>query len=189
MIILIHGFNVSDPNELIGKITRHLKDSIMFTYGWRILSVLWHNKKDAKSLKKLIKKTSGGITVIGHSNGCAITNIAAKKGAKIDLFICINPALKCKTIFPASIKNILVIHTKHDVATRLARFFDKVPFIQLIIPNSWGAMGAKGYKGIDSRVVNWDMSDLLEGHSDFAIDENLDVLMPMINEHIKKLVK
>lgn len=178
MNMLIHGFNVHDPSETTGKLQKYLDKSFMFNYGWfELISVLLYNKREAKRLKSLIDDYEE-INVYAHSNGCAISVEAARQGAKIKTLICINPALKCETKFPNSISKIIVIHTKHDKPTRAARFFDKVPFVQLLIPNSWGAMGAKGYIGNDKRVTNYNLSDILDGHSDFFDDNNLDFFMP-----------
>lgn len=187
MITLIHGFNVKDPEESTGKLKPYLKDAIMYNYGWRLFSVVWHNKEDARILKDNLNNALGvndERIVFAHSNGAAIAVEAAKQGAKITTLICINPALKCKTKFPDSIDRIIVIHTKHDKPTKAARFFDKVPLIQLFVPNAWGAMGAKGYKGKDKRVKNWDLSSSLKGHSDFFDKDNLDYYMPQLNKLI-----
>lgn len=183
MNILIHGFNVRDPEKSIGKLKPYLGGSLMFNYGWfELLSVLFKNKKEARKLKKLLGSNlpPKGRTIWAHSNGCAIAVEAARQGANIETLICINPALKCNTEFPDSIGRVLVIYTRHDKPTRAARFFDKVPFIQILIPNAWGAMGAKGYSGNDKRVKNWNLSELLEGHSDFFKKENLDWSMPKL---------
>lgn len=167
----------------VGRLKIYFEKAILFDYGWRFFSVLWHNKTDAKRLAREIKHNETNI-LFGHSNGCAIAVEAARQGAEIDVLVCINPALKVNTKFPDSIKHVLVIHTKHDSPTRAARFFDKVPFIQVLIPNAWGAMGAKGYIGDDERVDNWDLSDVLEGHSDFFRDRNLNKFMPKIINYI-----
>ena len=184
MNILVHGFNVKDPESSIGKLQKHLENSVMFNYGWRLFSVLWHNRKDAKKLKKLLGKNLNS-SVWAHSNGCAIAVEAARRGGSIKSLICINPALKKDTIFPSSIERIIVIHTNHDVPTKAAAFFDKVPLLQLLVPNAWGKMGAKGATSLDDRVVNVDLSEKLKGHSDFFGDSNLKLLMP----HIQSLIK
>jgi len=174
MDIGIHGFNVHDPEQSIGKLEPYIKDLFMFNYGWRFFSVLWHNKKDAKKLKALLGANEDSV-VYAHSNGCAIAVEAARQGAKIKTLICINPALKMNTKFPDTIERISVIHTKHNKATKAARFLDKATFIQLAIPNAWGAMGAKGSTLPDERVRNWDLSNRMKGHSDFFKQENLEL--------------
>ena len=183
--ILIHGYNVKDPMETIGKLKPHLDNVVMFNYGWfGLASVLLYNKREAQKLKLLLDANPNA-TVIAHSNGCAITVAAAKMGAKMDNLICINPALKVNTKVPESIKRIAVIHTEHDTPTKAARFFDKIPFIQLIIPNAWGAMGAKGAK--DKRAVNFDFTEFLSGHSEFFKFSKISQLLPVIKQWIKSI--
>ena len=185
--ILVHGFNVKDPKETIGKLTPFIKAPFVFNYGWfGLISVLLYNKKEAKKLKEIVDKNIGG-RVYAHSNGSAIAVLSAKFGAKINTLVCINPALKCSTVFPESIERIIVIHTRHDRPTKTARFFDKVPLLQLLVPNAWGAMGADGYKGNDKRVYNWNLSHRLEGHSDFFSDDKVELLMIDLEKLIKKL--
>lgn len=185
MNFLIHGFNVHDPERSVGKLKKYLDNHFMFEYGWReLISVMLLNKRDAKELKLIIEACNDKAVIFAHSNGCAIAVESAKQGANIDTLVCINPALKCNTVFPDTIKRIIVIHTKHDKATKAARFFDKIPFIQIFIPNAWGAMGAKGHKVIDKRVKNWDLSARLDGHSDFFEDDNLEWHMPELKKWI-----
>lgn len=183
MNILVHGFNVKDVEKTTGKLRNHLTNVYMFNYGWRFFSVLWHNRVDAKKLKKLLISNPDS-NVWAHSNGCAIAVEAARRGAPIKNLICINPALKKKLVFPAGIEKILVIHTKHDVPTRAAAFFDKVPLLQLLVPNAWGAMGAKGATSPDKRVKNLNLSNNLKGHNDFFDDQKLDTLMPYLKMYL-----
>lgn len=181
MITLIHGFNVHEPDETIGKLKKYIPSAIMYNYGWRLLSVLWYNKRDAKILRNNLNNAldvDNERIVYGHSNGCAIAVEAARQGAIIDTLVCINPALKCDTIFPSTIKHVIVIHTMYDTPTKIAKFFDDLPLIGLFIPNAWGAMGAHGYTGTDRRVRNIDLSSWLDGHSAFFDDYNLDLYMP-----------
>lgn len=182
--ILVHGFNTSDPQETVGKLQAYLEQSFLFNYGWfGLMSVLLYNKREAKKLKSIIDSDQDNV-VYAHSNGCAIAVEAARQGAKIKTLICINPALKCNTVFPGTIERVLVIHTKHDRPTKAASFFDKIPLIQLIVPNAWGAMGAKGHSIDDKRVTNWNLSALLKGHSEFFEKENLNFLMPDLKKWI-----
>lgn len=183
MNILVHGYNVTDPQVTVGKLQTRLEDTYLFDYGWfGLLSVLMYNKREAKRLKELLDNNPDS-TVYAHSNGCAIAVEAAKMGAKMKRLVCINPALKVDTDFPDSIKHVGVIFTKHDKPTKAARFFDKVPFIQLIVPNAWGAMGAEGPKS--HRAAKFDFSGTLKGHSDFFLKKNLDKLFPLIQDWIK----
>ncbi len=182
MNILVHGFNVKNPKKSIGKLEPYIEDSFMFDYGWfGLWSVLRYNKREAIRLMKLIELNIGDTNVIAHSNGGAISVESARQGAVIKSLVIVNGALKSNTVFPDSIGRILVIHTNHDVPTRVARFFDKVPFIQLLIPNAWGAMGAIGSVTDDHRVTNINADDL-KGHSDLFKKANIDKYARIISD-------
>lgn len=182
MNVLVHGYNVHDPMTTVGKLQKYLPNTYLFDYGWfGLTSVLLYNKREAKRLKKLLDKNPNS-TVYAHSNGCAIAVEAARMGAKIKNLVCINPALKVDTKFPDTIKRIAVIHTDHDKPTKAARLFDKIPFIQLIVPNAWGAMGSDG--ATDPRVTNFDYTQYLKGHSAFFQDRKLQKLLPAIREWV-----
>lgn len=177
---IVHGINVKDPKESTGKLVNHLANTFMFNYGWRLFSVLWHNKRDAKKLKQHINSDLYS-NVWAHSNGAAIAVEAARQGAYIKTLIVINGALKVKTKFPDTIEKIIIIHTDHDQATRAAAFFNRIPLIGLFIPNSWGKMGAKGSSiKDDPRITNLNFTRELQGHSDFFEEKNLKLLMPKI---------
>lgn len=183
--ILIHGIHSKDPKDSVGKIGDYLDSFNIFDYGWHsFLSIIWTNKKDATKLLKVIKKCVGKVVLYAHSNGNPIGVEAAIQGAKIDFFISINAALKRNTIFPASCKHVLVIHTKNDIPTRAAKFFNSLPVFGIFVANAWGAMGAKGSNSLQPNVVNWDLTHILDGHSDFFEAKNLIRLMP----HIKKWI-
>lgn len=181
---LLHGFNVRDKGvDTVNKLIPYLEvenrgQIIKHSYGWfGLLSVLFKNKKIAKRLKREKDMLCGNSLAyaVGHSNGCAIIVESARRGTNYDTILLINPALKTYTEFPPNIKKIVVVHTNHDIATLTARFLDKVPFVQLAIPNAWGAMGSKGYIGEDKRVVNFDFTSSLDGHSDIFEDDKLNV--------------
>ena len=178
--ILIHGFNVHKPENTVGKLKAYLPRSEMFAYGWRFFSVLWHNKKDATKLKARITNTK--CDVWGHSNGCAIAVEAARQGAKIRTLVLINPALRVDTVFPDTIDKVVCVYTNNDKATKQAKFWGKVPFINWLVPNSWGAGGAYG---CDNADVKLDYTMYLSDHSDFFTKENLDMLMPVVVGHTK----
>lgn len=185
MNVLIHGYNVHDPMTTVGRLQKRLPNTYLFAYGWfGLTSVLLYNKREAKRLKVFLDENPRSV-VYAHSNGCAIAVLAAELGAKIQTLVCINPALKVDYKFPDTIKNVCVVHTSHDKPTKVARFLDKVPFIQLLVPNAWGAMGSDGAE--DKRVKNFDFTQYLDGHSAFFEYRNMDKCLPIIREWISKL--
>ncbi len=186
----IHGFNVSDGGDgsvnLLKPILREYDDGHLLIHQYRrlgLFGVLRHNTRISKALKHRVKSMNEkGFTVnaVGHSNGCALIVEAARHGAVFDSVILINPALNTNIVFPLTIKNILVVHTKHDKATRIARFFDVIPLVERLIPDIWGAMGAVGYKGLDRRVHNLDLSYSVDDHSDIFSPMNLIMHGPVL---------
>ena len=189
MNYLVHGFNVKDKGEgSVGCLRPFLPTWEMFVYGWKgLFGVMFTNKKNATKLKAKLDNNFSNANysnVWAHSNGCAITVNAAKQGAIIYNAILINPALPVNTVFPETMKNIIVIYTKHDKATKAARIGNKIPLLGLFVPDAWGAMGTQGAKVPDSRVINLDFSQFLDGHSAFFERENLESLMPLVKEHM-----
>ena len=181
--VLVHGFNINDEGKhtvqkLLPALKRRHKGVVKnWAYGWfGLFSVIFRNKSVAKGIKAYLEQSVWQTDnyAVGHSNGCAILVEAARQGCKFKRLLLINPALKVDTVFPDSIESIVIVHTEADKPTRTARFFDRVPLVQLIVPNAWGAMGALGYQGkADKRVTNKDMSFVLEGHSDIFTNKNM----------------
>jgi len=186
--ISIHGFNVKDPEKTVGKLKKYVKNLYVFNYGYlSLLDVLFKNKSKAKDFARFIKGKEP-VTVYAHSNGAAVSVIAARKyNTEIKNLICIGAALNVNAKFPESIQNILVLSTKHDKATRAARFFDSIPFIELLVPDVWGNMGGKGYTGKDDRVTNVYLDDTIGGHSDYFSDEDLPEVTKIIDDWLEKL--
>ena len=200
---LIHGFNVHDCGaDTVAKLRPYLTDTsgdpqgcadvqvVNWAYGWiGLLGVLFKNKKIAKRFahRSMVQHSIKlPVYAVGHSNGAAILVEAARQGVHFEHLLLINPALKVDTIFPASIEKVTVIHTAHDIPTRAASIADRIPFLQLLIPNAWGAMGAKGARLGDKRVTNIDLTPSLEGHSDIFTDANLERYGPFINKLMYK---
>ena len=128
---LVHGFNVKDGGKrttdtLIPFLEGVGRAVIQHDYGFlEFIGVLRRNKEIAFKLSKLV--TPGDIGV-GHSNGCPILVKAARQGASFDMLILINPALDKNIVFPANIKEIHVIHSKHDKAVVTAKWSRKLVF-------------------------------------------------------------
>lgn len=187
MNILIHGIFTKDKNKSIGRLKKYVKNAYYFSYGFvGVLGALFKNKRAAKNLAKLIKNTSTPVTIYAHSNGNAVSVIAADKfGAEIENLICIAPALNRNIVFPKSIKNILVLSTKEDKATKAARTFDSIPVIGWLVPDIWGSLGTDNHIGNDNRVTKMFMGDLIDGHSDYFSSKNLPIVMEMIDKWLE----
>ncbi len=183
---LVHGINCIDKgSDTVMQVAPHLAEFstiINHSYG-RIGPIGAHFKN-----KGIARKLVSGVDfynfensyAVGHSNGCAIILQALRQGAKFKAILLINPALNINAVFPPGDYTITVIHTKHDKVVKAARFLDAIPFIGWAIPNIWGAMGALGYIGNDSRVENLDWSVFLEGHSCVFKPEIMDMVGPQM---------
>lgn len=183
MNILVHGFNTKNPQNSIGKLAKFINTVELFNYGWFwLFSVMLFNKREAKRLKS---EYGNGHIVWAHSNGNAISVEAARQGMEIETLVCINPALRVDLEFPDTIKNIIVVYSKHDKATWSARMLEKIPLVGCFVPNAWGAMGTYGAK--DPRVINIDMSDIIKHHSGAFDDDVKALFVKRINEKIKGL--
>ena len=176
---LLHGINTPDKgSDTVCQLAEYIApySSILnHSYGCiGPVGAVFKNKRIAKRLHNLTKADNEGSSfAIGHSNGCAIILNAMRQGAQFKRIVLINPALKVNTVFPPGDYEVLVIYTDNDVATRAARFFDGLPVLGWFVPDAWGAMGAKGYKGTDPRVRNEDMTAVLDGHSDIFDHDNM----------------
>lgn len=176
LVHLVHGFNVWDGGkQSVGLLEHFFLAENYFTtivnYGWIGLGgVALKNPKVSKKLCNIVKVGDIGI---GHSNGCAILHQAACDGAPFKKLIFINPALDSTATLPAdsTVEEIHVWHSPSDGPVRLWRGVEKyVPFVQSVMHHPWGAMGAYGYEGEDSRYVNFNKEENYEmvskAHSD-----------------------
>jgi len=183
IVLLVHGINVWRPGRTIGKLDSFFEANgipcvIVYYTFTGILGSRWKNPKIAKRIAEItknIKKESGTkIIAVGHSNGCAILHLATKDhAAHIDYLVYLNPALK-RTFAPGvCVKHCDVYHSPHDLPVKMSKWFSKVVnkiSEKWFNARPWGEMGAKGYKGTDKRMCNFNKEkDFLvhsETHSD-----------------------
>lgn len=185
---IVHGINCADNGaDTVMQIAPHAEEFsevINHCYGWiGPIGAIFKNKKIARKLVSAVELhriSHDGNYVIGHSNGCAIVVEALRQGARFKSVLLINPALNVSTVFPPGDYTVTVVHTKHDKAVKAARFFDFVPVIELIIPDIWGAMGARGYTGRDPRITNLDWSDILESHTHIFDEKIMGAVGPVL---------
>lgn len=158
IIVLVHGFNVSDGGKrTIDTLIPHLVDMGYdvkeFDYGWvGLLGVRFGNKKRAKMLAAMAGPED---IVIGHSNGCAIMALAMEMGMTISSGVFIHPALNRTWCPPENAaKKITVYYSAKDRATWIAKF---------LINHIWGDMGTVGPVSVWD---GWVSVDDGMGHSD-----------------------
>jgi len=174
--LLVHGFNVEDPERTVGGIAKHLRDRghdvHKFCYGHAgFLDVRFANDNISYALVsqvRSIRKLAPGVEVvpIGHSNGCALIHRAAEimEEPLFQRVVYLSPALNNKAELPPLLTKCTVMHNTGD---RVVSLGSLIPF------HSWGNMGRVGYKGIDVRYENVDCSKDVSGHSDWFSPEKL----------------
>lgn len=187
--ILIHGFNVFDGGRAtVGRLRPFFADRkvpyLMVNYGWFGIGRTYvKNDNVARRVAGACRTAreldqNRPIIVVGHSNGCAITWLAAREhGVEIDRAVFINPALDEDAVIPPGIRSLHVWHSPDDKPVAWSR---KLPF------HPWGNMGAIGYQGpADERVENFDKQSgyraaSSKAHSDVFSDELLPFFGPLI---------
>ncbi len=168
IVILIHGFNIKDGGKsTVDKLLPYLQDYLthQFDYGWidffRTDSL---NKKLVPILAEVYngyKELGYKVVVVGHSNGCAIANLAAEhcQISNDDCFIYINPALSTLA-YPTQICKTYVLWSEYDQPTRLYKWVEKaIPVIKSKW-RPWGDMAARGYTGKLKCMVNINLNAL-----------------------------
>jgi len=151
---LIHGFNVKDQGKnTTNKLEPYLDtmeyDIEIFSYGWLgLMGVFYLNPR---IVKQLLNKVHDGDIAYCHSNGCLIAHMAAKFGAPFSVLVYINPALKANIPLPENVDKIIVIHTEHDQAVKMATWLRSLMPWAPIGDRLWGDMGARGYQLGDYR--------------------------------------
>lgn len=195
IVLLIHGFNVFNPEKSVGKLRTFFEvrgcPTVMINYGHTgLIETRFKNPKIAKKIAAItaaIKKANPDrpIILVGHSNGCAIIHIATNDfGAIADNVVYINPALE-KHLSPGNhVKKCHVWHSPSDKPVKWARRLSKIIPKKWFNARPWGEMGAVGYVGQDERMLNYnkEYSFLLSSktHSDVFDWE----LMPYFGELI-----
>lgn len=184
---MVHGINCDDRgSDTVLQVVPHLAQySTIYNHAYGRIGPIGAQFRNKSIARKLVRSVNDWCQyennyAVGHSNGCAIILHALRLGAKFKAILLINPALNVRAVFPPGDYTITVIYTKHDKAVRAARFFDAIPFLELFVPDIWGAMGARGYLGDDPRVENLDWSDFLDGHSCVFKEEIMNMVGPQM---------
>lgn len=172
VVLMIHGINVTDAGAGTTAKFLHLLPTQKYAphlkiwgevvgYRWVGLPSLT-NKRIAKYLAKRISyHASNGkkVAVIGHSNGCAIMDMASRLGAKqyAHMYSYLNPALR-SNLAPIKVQSFHVWHTQDDDVVSWAKIISWLTFYQFNA-RPWGDMGKRGYNGKSHRARNIEYSD------------------------------
>lgn len=115
-----------------------------------------------------------GDTVIAHSAGCLLTYTAMRMGARFGKVFFFAAAAESNLEFPKNgMQKLYNIFSPDDPALRLGRLLPFHPF---------GALGMKGYKGDDHRVVNVPAPGY--DHNGYVEPEHLEEWVKFISRHI-----
>mgnify|MGYP000231563429 CR=1 FL=1 len=185
IVLLVHGFNVSDPERTIGGMAPHLRDRghdvHTFCYGHAgFIDVRFANENlsyaiasQVRSIKAL--KPELEVVLVGHSNGAALIHRAAElQGTPLfTRCVYVSPALDNKAELPPLLTRCDVMHTQKDTA---------VSFGSLMLFHKWGNMGKVGYRGDDPRYHNIDCSKQVTGHSEWFRPETLGFTLDVLDE-------
>jgi len=170
LILLVHGFNVFNPEISIGKLRTFFEvqgcPTIMVDYGHTgLIETRLKNPKIATRLAEIARASKAlhpgrEIIAVGHSNGCAILHLATNKyEARIDTVVYINPALERHLVPGRSVGKCHVWHSPSDAPVKWGRRLSKIIPTRWFNARPWGAMGATGYEGDDPRMVNFNKQD------------------------------
>ena len=164
--IHVHGYNVEDYRDTIGKLEREfrkigIESSVLVYHADTIRETRRKNPDVAYRLALAISQhQSDGDTVIvtAHSNGATILRLAWDNYmASPDVAVCIQPALPSH-INPS--KNATVIKVLWNPNDRVVQhgkvltWVVKRLFPHWVKDRDWGEMGCTGYLGNDSNVIN-----------------------------------
>lgn len=165
LAILVHGIGVSNGIGSLSAfepyLTRRGFDIQKFSYGFVFfLSTMEKNPQVAKTLAKLIDDSYllyDEVVVIGHSNGCAVMELAAAYIKKCHHYTYLNPALESGNSPGFKVKRTDVWFNRKDCVLKLTEIVRHIPqWMFKKLP--WGKMGIIGYTGSDTTVQNNEIS-------------------------------
>lgn len=155
---LLHGFNVTDGGR--GTIDRFGPyfaaegfELVDHNYGW--VGLLGLRSRNTTTVRKIRAAIRPGDIVVAHSNGCLIAWMLAMAGEPLAGVVCIQPALRKDTTWPAHI-NVLCLNNPDDWVVSLGRMWGR--FASVANPwrnrHGWGAAGRSGFIASQSNVTN-----------------------------------
>lgn len=167
-ICLIHGFNVKDGGaHTVDMLAPYLEargheiDKDEADYGYHnLIKVRFYSKAAVKRIAGAMEKADVALT---HSNGANYAMQAAYLISSPIIIVHVSAALNRKVNIPAVVSHMRVMYSNNDKAVKFSRI--------LRFGHPWGAMGAYGYEGEDTRAVNEDHTAEINGHSDWFTKE------------------
>jgi len=138
----------------VGKLAPYLpQPTQIMSYGWTGLVGL--PCANRRAIRKLLQRVKPGDTLVAHSNGCLIAWQAAQiLGDQLAAVVCINPALRRDTEWPAGLP-VLCLANSTDWVVQLGRIWGRL-YPDGIAAQGWGAAGRYGFTKPNPAVSNWD---------------------------------
>ena len=178
VVILIHGYNVDNYEETVGKLRGPFEDQDYFVeflnYGY--IPKMWQiTKRNPAIARRLAERVlywqvkGYTVDVVGHSNGVAIAHIATEKyDMTVNVCVAINPALTANLNPSRQADLVQVWHNEGDTAVVAGKWLRWLnPWARDARP--WGEQGKIGYTGDDKNVINFDCNGdfktIADGHS------------------------
>ena len=191
IVYLVHGFASPDGKGQTDRLRPYFEEFgwevIEWDYGFKGAAYLHaHNDEIAAELAADMRRRAADDTYIiacGHSNGCWIIKLAADFGAPIRQAIYIAPALNKDTGIASHVEWVHVWHSPFDLALWVAKFLPR---------SEWGSMGAVGYKGNDTRFLNYNRSTYRIRslfHLDVFSKKQLDYFAPLFIGEVESRIK
>lgn len=172
VVILLHGFNVSDPRRTVGKLRKYFEAKACLVeshpYGywpwpWQMTK---HNPNIARDVAGRVRYWRGKgyrVFIACHSNGAVITRLASMiHKAEITRVLAIHPALRKHLLVSNTSERVLVVHNDGDKAVTAGGFLGRIG--RRLVPDSWrfrpwGSMGRVGYTGKNNTHMMIDSAD------------------------------
>jgi pimeloyl-ACP methyl ester carboxylesterase len=172
VVILIHGYNVSDLRQSVGKFRPYFEAEgcLVETYAYGYWPFPWQiTKRNPKFAREVAARVSywknkgRAVILVLHSNGGTIARLACLvHGARADRILAIHPALHSEMEISHIAGKVIVVHNKGDVAVvagKVLGFFSRWIFPKSWVFRPWGDMGQDGYKGLSETHFNIDSGD------------------------------
>lgn len=174
-IVLVHGFNVRDGGaRSIDKLAPFLRaaghevDVDEADYGW--FSFLAVRLRKHSAVVRIARALERSDAVVSHSNGSNYEDKALRILPDVPQkyrVVRLSPALGSSRGVAENVRRGWVFHTRSDWIVWLSGF---------LLFHPWGRQGWRGYRGEDSRIENVDLSDAVDGHSDWFDDEKIEFI-------------
>jgi pimeloyl-ACP methyl ester carboxylesterase len=181
-VLLVHGF--ADNN---GVFTTDKLRPFFEAAGYKVKEVDYDFTElvgvavcDTRIAKVIAALAPEGCIAVGHSNGCAILQLASTYNAPFSQLVFISPALDSKAEVGKQVERIHVWYSPLDMPVRIA---------EIMHLKHWGDMGAVGYTGTDPRFINYNKQEDFKVHSythlDIFLANNIKFFGPEIIEKLE----